>query len=104
MRRIMYFASKDAMDIEHMGEKVVEQLFTKKLVQNFSDIYTLTEHDLAKLEGFKEKSIQNLLESIDESRHVTLERFILRSASNMWEKARQRSSPNTPATLKNFLR
>ncbi len=77
MRRIIYFASKDAMDIEHLGEKVVEQLFMKKLIRNISDIYTLTEHDLAKLEGFKEKSIQNLLTSIDKSRHVTLSRFIL---------------------------
>ena len=77
MRRIMYFASKDAMDIEHMGEKVVEQLFHKKLVHTISDIFTLTEHDLAKLEGFKEKSIQNLMESIDKSRHVSLARFLL---------------------------
>jgi DNA ligase (NAD+) len=77
MRRIEYFASKDAMDIEHLGEKVVEQLFTKKLIHTISDIYELTEQDLAKLEGFKEKSIQNLLQSIDKSRHVTLSRLLL---------------------------
>ncbi len=77
MRRIAYFASKSAMDIEHLGEKVVEQLFTKKLVRRPSDIYALTADDLSKLEGFKEKSIQNLLESIDKSRTVSLERFIL---------------------------
>lgn len=77
MRRIIYFASKDAMDIEHLGEKVVEQLFTKKLVSHFHDIYTLDAKDLAKLEGFKEKSIQNLLKSIEASRHPTLDRLIL---------------------------
>lgn len=77
MRRLVYFASKDAMDIEHLGEKVVEQLFHKKLVYHLSDIYMLTKHDLAKLEGFKEKSIQNLHKSIDRSRHVSLARFIL---------------------------
>lgn len=77
MGRIAYFASKDAMDIEHLGEKVVEQLFTKKLVRTLSDIYALTADDLAKLDGFKEKSIQNLLESIDKSRHVSLPRFLL---------------------------
>jgi DNA ligase (NAD+) len=77
MRRMIYFASKDAMDIEHLGEKVVEQLFNKKLVRIFSDIYALTAQDLAKLEGFKEKSIQNLLQSIDKSRQVSLSRFIL---------------------------
>jgi DNA ligase (NAD+) len=77
MRRIAYFASKDAMDIAHLGEKVVEQLFHKKLVHNVSDIYTLTKEDLAKLDSFKEKSVQNLYESIDRSRHVSLARFIL---------------------------
>jgi DNA ligase (NAD+) len=77
MRRIVYFASKDAMDIEHLGEKIVEHLFTKKLIHNFSDIYALTAENLSGLEGFKEKSIQNLLQSIDKSRHVSLARFIL---------------------------
>ncbi len=77
IRRIAYFASKDAMDIDHMGEKVVEQLVRKKLVKYVSDIYKLTAEDLAQLEGFKEKSIHNLLTSIDKSRHVTLARFIL---------------------------
>jgi len=77
IRRIAYFASKDAMDIDHMGEKVVEQLVHKKLIKHVSDIYKLTAGDLAQLEGFKEKSIQNLLTSIDKSRHVSLARFIL---------------------------
>jgi DNA ligase (NAD+) len=77
IRRIAYFASKDAMDIDHMGEKVVEQLVRKKLVKHVSDIYKLTADDLAQLEGFKEKSIHNLLTSIDKSRHVSLARFIL---------------------------
>jgi len=77
IRRIAYFASKDAMDIDHMGEKVVEQLVRKKLVRHVSDIYRLSSEELAQLEGFKEKSIQNLLTSIDKSRHVSLARFIL---------------------------
>lgn len=77
MRRIAYFASKDAMDIDHLGEKVVEQLFQKKLVHHIADIYALTKEDLAKLDGFKEKSIQNLYDSIDRSRRVSLTRFIL---------------------------
>ena len=77
IRRITYFAGKDAMDIDHLGEKVVEQLVKKKLVCLPSDIYILTANDLAKLEGFKEKSIHNLLSSIEKSRHVTLSRFIL---------------------------
>ncbi|OGN64985.1 MAG: DNA ligase (NAD(+)) LigA, partial [Chlamydiae bacterium RIFCSPHIGHO2_12_FULL_49_9] len=64
LRRIVYFASKHAMDIEHLGEKVAEQLVEKGLVSRVSDIYTLDENALSKLEGFKEKSIINLLKSI----------------------------------------
>ena len=77
MRQIAFFVSKDAMDIDHLGEKVVEQLFTKGFVKTVSDIYTLTEKELAQLDGFKEKSIHNLLTSIDRSRHVSFAKFIL---------------------------
>ncbi len=76
LRKIIYFASKDAMDIGHMGEKVVEQLVRKGFVKSLSDIYRLTEKQLFELEGFKEKSVRNLLDSIDASRHPTLARFI----------------------------
>ena len=77
VRRVIYFASKHAMDIEHMGERVVEQLVEKGFVGRISDIYLLTEKELAKLDGFKEKSIQNLLASIDASRKCPLSRFLM---------------------------
>lgn len=77
VRRIIYFASKHAMDIEHMGEKVVEQLVEKGLISRISDIYLLNEEKLAKLDGFKEKSIRNLLDSIDASRKCPLSRFLM---------------------------
>ena len=77
LRRILHFASKQAMDIEHMGESVVEQLVEKGLVSRISDIYTLDENALAQLEGFKEKSIRNLLTSIDASRKCPLSRLIM---------------------------
>lgn len=76
IRRIAHFVSKHAMDIDHMGERVVEQLVKLGLVTNFSDIYKLEEGDLAELEGFKEKSIENLTNSIHESRHPPLSKFI----------------------------
>lgn len=76
-RQIAFFASKDAMDIGHLGIRVVEQLVEKGLVKNISDIYALTEKELSQLDGFKEKSIHNLLESIDKSRAVSLSRLIL---------------------------
>lgn len=77
VRRIAYFASKHAMDIEHMGDRVVEQLVRKKLVKRPSDIYLLDEEALSKLDGFKEKSIKNLLASINASKNCSLARFIM---------------------------
>ncbi len=75
--KIQFFAGKYAMDIGHLGEKVVEQLFTKGFVAHNSDIYRLKKEDLCQLEGFKEKSIENLLESIEKSKSCTLSRLIL---------------------------
>lgn len=77
LRKIVYFSSKHAMDIEHMGERVVQQLVEKGLVSRISDIYLLDEERLAQLDGFKEKSIRNLLESIERSRKCPLSRFIM---------------------------
>lgn len=77
LRRMIHFASKVAMDIENLGEKVMEQLVTRELVTVPSDIYKLTEGDLFQLEGFKEKSVHNLLKSIEASKTVTLPRFIM---------------------------
>jgi DNA ligase (NAD+) len=77
IRRIVYFVGKHAMDIDHMGEKVVIQLFEKGMIKKASDIYALTRDQIAQLEGFKEKSIQNLVESIEKSKNVSLARFLM---------------------------
>lgn len=77
MQRLIYFASKPALNIEHLGERVVEQLFESGLVRHFADFYTLTLDQLLSLEGFQEKSANNLLESIAASKRVALHRFIL---------------------------
>lgn len=77
LRRLNYFASKDAMDIENLGVKVMEQLFETGLVKKPVDIYRLTHDDLMQLEGFKEKSVTNLLNSIEKSRSISLPRFIM---------------------------
>lgn len=77
VRRIIYFASKPAMDIEHMGERVVEQLVEKGLISRISDIYLLTEESLSSMDGFKEKSIRNLLSSIEASKNCSLSRFLM---------------------------
>jgi DNA ligase (NAD+) len=77
LRRIVYFAGKHALDIEHMGEKVVEQLFHKGFVTKVSEIFSLNREQLLQLEGFKEKSADNLLLSIEKARNVSLTRFIM---------------------------
>ena len=77
LRRIIYFASKSAMDIEHLGVKVAEQLVKKGFVKTPSDIYQLTEKEVSSLEGFKDKAIKNLMESIEKSKDVSLSRLIM---------------------------
>ncbi len=77
LRRLVHFASKSGLEIEHLGDKVMEQLVKKGFVKKFSDIFTLTAENLATLDGFKEKSIKNLLESIEKAKKSTLSRLIM---------------------------
>lgn len=77
LRRLVFFSGKDAMDIDNMGEKVVAQLVSKGFIKKPSDIYHLSSHELFQLEGYKEKSVKNLLESIQKSKNVSLTRFIM---------------------------
>lgn len=75
-RSLMHFASRQAMDIEGMGEAVVLQLVKLKIVKDFSDIYKLQYKDLEKLELFKEKKINNLLLAIEKSKTKPLSRLV----------------------------
>lgn len=77
LRRLIYFVSKQAMDIDNLGEKVMEQLVERGFVKKPSDIFHLTEKELATLDGFKEKAIANLLGSIEKSKNVTLAKFLM---------------------------
>lgn len=76
-RRLVHFAGKHGMDIEGMGERVVEQLIQQGFVSRPSDIYKLTAGELSQLDNFKEKSIQNLLEGIEKSKTLLLSRFLM---------------------------
>ena len=75
---IIHFASKDAMDIEGMGEKVVEQFFNQGFIHNVPDIYNLMDHrdDIISLDGWQSKSIDKLIEAIDNSKANSLERLL----------------------------
>ncbi|MBI5874058.1 MAG: NAD-dependent DNA ligase LigA [Candidatus Omnitrophica bacterium] len=75
-KRLIHFASRSAMDIEGMGDAVVHQLLEKKLVKDFADVYTLKKEDLLKLELFKEKKAQNLLDGIEASKSRPLSRLL----------------------------
>jgi len=74
--RIEYFASRDAMDIDHLGGKTIDKLIEKGLIDSIADLYKLKKEDLLKLEGFKDKSITNLLASIEKSKQQGLARLI----------------------------
>lgn len=77
LRRIVYFTSKQAMDIDNLGEKVVEQLIQRGFVKKPSDIYRLTAMELLQLDGFKSKAVDRVLKGIDQSKNVSLSRFIM---------------------------
>lgn len=75
---IIHYASKDAMDIEGMGEKVVEQFFNQGFFHNIDEIYDLMDHrdEIISLDGWKEKSVDNLISAIDKSKNNSLERVL----------------------------
>ncbi len=73
---LIHFASRRAMDIEGLGEKLVDQLVERDMLHTPADIYHLTLNQLANLERMGEKSAQNLLQAIEASKNTTLARFI----------------------------
>lgn len=74
--KLDHFASKDAMDIDGFSEKTAELLYNETHVKDAVDILNLTAMDLFGLEGFGDKKIGNLLNSIEKAKHTTLDRFI----------------------------
>jgi len=76
MGTILHFASRGVMNIDGMGESLVAQLIDKGLVKNVADIYDLTKKDLLTLERFADKSAQNILDEIENSKKLPLERVI----------------------------
>jgi DNA ligase (NAD+) len=77
IRGLIHFASKQGLDIEGLGDKVMRQLFQKGFVKTPVDLFYMTKEMLLQLDGFKEKSAQNLLNGIENSRTTTLSRLLL---------------------------
>ncbi len=73
---IKHFAARRAMDVEGLGDKLVDQLVERDLVQDPADLYALKAEDLAALERMGEKSARNLIEALEKSKQTTLGRFL----------------------------
>lgn len=75
---LIHFASRDTMNIDGLGERIIEDFYNMGFIKNISDIYRLENHkeDLMELEGFGEKSVSNLLESIKNSKSNSLEKLL----------------------------
>jgi DNA ligase (NAD+) len=73
---LLHFASRHAMDIDGLGDKIVDQLVAKGLVKDVADLYTLKLNTLVDLERFAEKSAQNLIDEIEASKKASLARLI----------------------------
>ncbi len=73
---VLHYAQRRAMDVEGLGDKLVEQLVDSGRVQTLPDLYRLQLQDLAGMDRMAEKSAQNLLDALQQSRHTTLPRFL----------------------------
>ncbi|BEG56873.1 hypothetical protein NHP21005_05610 [Helicobacter sp. NHP21005] len=73
---LVYFASKQGLEIKGLGDKVVAQLLRVGLIKGVADLYTLQKQDLLKLEGWQEKRADNLIKAINDTKHTPLWRFL----------------------------
>ena len=76
LRKLEHFVSREAFDIEGLGEKIIEQLYKEGLVRDPADFFTLQEGDIEPLERFAEKSAKNVVQAIQSAKIVPLDRFI----------------------------
>ncbi len=74
--RILHFASRDAMDVESMGEAIVAQLVDRKMIKDYGDIYILKHEELADLERMADKSARNLINAIEKSKSNSLNKLV----------------------------
>lgn len=75
-RSIVHFASKGAMNIDGLGPAIVDTLIENNLIHSVADLYTLNANDLLMIDNFKDKSVSNLLTSIEKSKSNSLDRLI----------------------------
>lgn len=75
---LIHFVSRDAMNIDGLGERIIEDFYNFGFIGNIADIYSLKEHekDLIRMEGYGDKSVSNLLNAIEESKENSLEKLV----------------------------
>lgn len=76
LRNVIHFCSRDAMDIEGLGDALVEKFISENLISNVADIYDITAGEIMMLEGHQEKSAKNLVEAIERSKQNDLSRLL----------------------------
>lgn len=76
MQRLIFHASKDAMDIDGMGESIIRKFYDLGWIRDMADIYTLNYDAISQLEGFGKKSAENLKKAIDKARQNPIHRFL----------------------------
>ena len=76
LRNVIHFCSRDAMDIEGLGDALVEKFISENLISNVADIYDITAGEIMMLEGHQEKSAKNLVEAIGRSKKNDLSRLL----------------------------
>jgi DNA ligase (NAD+) len=100
---IKHFASRKAMDIDGLGDKLVEQLVDEKRIQSVADLYTLDWQSIATLDRMGEKSARNLVAALEASKQTTLERFLfalgIREVGEATARSLTRHFGNLPAVM-----
>ncbi len=100
---VRHFASRRAMNIDGLGEKIVDQLLAAKLIQNIDDLYRLQASDVSSLERMGEKSAQNLINALEKSKQTTFARFIFSLGIREVGEATARSLAQQFTTLDRLL-
>lgn len=101
--RISHYASKEAMNIVGVSKKTVEQMYEKLSLRSITDLYKITKDDLSKLDGFKDKKIDNTILSIENSKRCSLSKFIFAIGIQNVGKKTARDLANTFRCLDNII-
>lgn len=102
--RIQHFCSKLAMNIDGLGEKIVEQLINNSLIKKLEDIYSINELELAKLDRMGTKSARNIITSINQSKNTTFSRFVFSlGIRNVGEHTAKTLEKHFDSNIENFM-